>query len=277
MRGEAAVAEAAAARAEHVGRRAGNKLTTALAQLGPVLGALGDSRYADAYAIAHRLFDPADPAYHPVVARWLLADLAEAALHTDRVRDARELLLRIEATTREPRSSWIDLQLHRARALLARDDDSAQTCFDNALRADLDRWPFQRARLQLAYGEWLRRQRRITDSRAPLRSARDLFDTLGCVSWSERARRELRASGERSRRHEPSHRDRLTAQELQIAQLAADGFSNREIGERLYLSHRTISTHLYRIFPKLGITARGQLGAALSDAGTPTDPMTRLS
>ena len=84
------------------------------------------------------------------------------------------------------------------------------------------------------------------------------------MSWSERARRELRASGESSRRRDPAARDQLTAQELQIAQLAAQGLSNRQIGQRLYVSHRTIGTHLYRIFPKLGITARGELETALS-------------
>ena len=87
---------------------------------------------------------------------------------------------------------------------------------------------------------------------------------LGANGGAEHARRELRASGERSRRRVPEARDQLTAQELQIAQLAADGLSNREIGRRLYLSHRTISTHLYRVFPKLGITSRAELSAALA-------------
>jgi len=105
------------------------------------------------------------------------------------------------------------------------------------LAADLDRWPFQRARLLLAYGQWLRRHRRIADSRAPLRNARDIFDALACASRSDRVRRELRASGESSPRRDPDARDQLTAQELQIAQLAADGLTNREIGQRLYLSH----------------------------------------
>jgi DNA-binding NarL/FixJ family response regulator len=99
-----------------------------------------------------------------------------------------------------------------------------------------------------------------------LRAARDTFDALGCAAWGELARRELRASGERSRPHVPEARDQLTAQELQIARLAADGLSNREIGERLFLSHRTISTHLYRVFPKLGITSRVELNAALAPA-----------
>ena len=97
-----------------------------------------------------------------------------------------------------------------------------------------------------------------------MRAARDTFDALGCATWSEQARRDLRASGERSRRRVPEARDQLTAQELQIAQLVAQGLSNREIGQRLYLSHRTISTHLYRIFPKLGITSRAELGVALA-------------
>jgi DNA-binding NarL/FixJ family response regulator len=78
--------------------------------------------------------------------------------------------------------------------------------------------------------------------------------------------------GESSRRREPAARDQLTPQELQIAHLAAEGLSNREIGQQLYLSHRTIGTHLYRIFPKLGITARGELGAALSAGAPPPQP-----
>jgi ATP/maltotriose-dependent transcriptional regulator MalT len=264
MRGDADAAERGAAHAEQVGLATGGKVTVALAQFGRVLSALGESRHDDAYASARRLFDPADPAHHAVVARWLIADLAEAALHADRVAEARELLAQVEATAGARPAVWIELNLRHARALLAPDETAAQRCFDDALAANLGRWPFQRARLLLAYGEWLRRQRRIADSRTPLRTARDTFDALGCMSWSERARRELRASGESSRRRDPVARDQLTAQELQIAQLAAQGLSNREIGQRLYLSHRTISTHLYRIFPKLGITARGELQAALS-------------
>jgi DNA-binding NarL/FixJ family response regulator len=104
-----------------------------------------------------------------------------------------------------------------------------------------------------------------------LRAARDLFDSLGTAPWGELAREELRASGESSRRRTVEAHERLTAQELQIAQLAADGMTNREIGERLYLSHRTVSSHLHRIFPKLQITSRAQLGAIVrSPARSPT-------
>jgi DNA-binding NarL/FixJ family response regulator len=102
-----------------------------------------------------------------------------------------------------------------------------------------------------------------------LRTARDTFDALGSSPWSDQARHELRASGERSRKRVPEARDQLTAQELQIARLAAQGLSNREIGQQLFLSHRTISTHLYRVFPKLGITSRAELTAALTRAVSP--------
>ena len=112
----------------------------------------------------------------------------------------------------------------------------------------------------------MRRQRRGIESRAPLREAIELFDVLGATRWSDRARQELRASGETLDPRRPDARDKLTAQELQIAQLAARGLSNREIGERLFLSHRTIGSHLYRIFPKLGVTSRAQLRDALPAA-----------
>jgi DNA-binding CsgD family transcriptional regulator len=148
--------------------------------------------------------------------------------------------------------------------VLADEEHEAAARFEEALGADLDRWPLWRGRLLLARGRWLRRHRRVAESRGVLRAARDTFDALGSAPWGEQARRELRASGERSRRRVPDARDQLTAQELQIAQLAGEGLSNREIGERLFLSHRTVSTHLYRVFPKLGITSRAELDAALA-------------
>ncbi|TML97280.1 MAG: LuxR family transcriptional regulator [Actinobacteria bacterium] len=269
MRGDAEAAEAAAAHAEHQGLAAGAHTTVALAQVGRVLAALGTGRHDDAYASAARLFDAGDPAYHPVISSWIIGELAEAALHAGRAAEARAQLAAVEASAGAAPASWVALGLRHARALLAADPDDAAQRFDEALSADLDRWPFPRARLLLAHGQWLRRQRRVADSRAPLRAARDTFDALGCASWSDRARRELRASGESSRRRDPEARDRLTAQELQIAQLAAEGLTNRQIGQRLYLSHRTIATHLYRVFPKLGITARSELAAALAADGPP--------
>jgi DNA-binding NarL/FixJ family response regulator len=96
----------------------------------------------------------------------------------------------------------------------------------------------------------------------------EAFDALGAIPWGELARQELRASGEVSRSRTPAMRDQLSPQELQIAQMASEGLSNREIGQRLYLSHRTVGFHLYHIFPKLGITARSGLRSALE--GSPT-------
>jgi DNA-binding CsgD family transcriptional regulator len=94
-----------------------------------------------------------------------------------------------------------------------------------------------------------------------------MFDALGAIPWSERARRELRAAGEASRRRDPDARDQLTPHELQIGQLAAEGLTNREIGQRLYLSHRTVSSHLHRIFPKLGVTSRSELRMMVGISG----------
>jgi DNA-binding CsgD family transcriptional regulator len=145
----------------------------------------------------------------------------------------------------------------------------AQERFDAAFGADLAAWPLHRARLQLAYGMWLRRRQQAGDARAPLRAARDTFDALGADAWAGRARRELRAAGERSGRPAPRALDLLAPQELHIARLAAEGRSNREIGQQLYLSHRTVSNHLYRIFPKLGITSRAELAAVVGTAPSP--------
>ncbi len=262
MRGDDEQARLMAAQAEAVAEPVGANITMAFAQFGKVLAALGGGRHADAYAYAERLFDPGDSAYHPVISSWLIADLADAARHIDRVEAARDRVAQVAAGAGERPGTWIALGLRHAEALLAEPDEAGDR-FDEALAGDLSRWPFQRGRIQLAYGQWLRRQRRVADSRAVLRVARDTFDALGCASWGDQARAELRASGERSRRRAPEARDQLTPQELQIAQLAAEGLSNREIGQRLFLSHRTISTHLYRVFPKLGITSRGELTGAL--------------
>jgi DNA-binding CsgD family transcriptional regulator len=263
MRGDEQRAELLAARAEAVAEAAGANITMAFAQFGRVLAALATGRHADAYENAERLFDPADSAYHPVISSWLIADLAEAAVRIDRLDAARARVAQVEEIAGGQPGAWIALALGHARALVAGPAEAGER-FDEALASDLTRWPFQRARIQLAYGQWLRRQRRVAESRTVLRAARDTFDVLGCQRWSEHARRELRASGERSARRVPAARDQLTAQELQIAQLAAEGLSNREIGQRLYLSHRTISTHLYRVFPKLGITSRGELSTVLA-------------
>jgi len=269
MRGDEALAIQLADQAEAVAGPRGANITMAFAQFGRVLAALATGDYPAAYTSAERLFDPADSAYHPGISSWLIADLADAAVHLNELEPARARVAQVEAISAERAGAWTALALNHARALIADPADAADR-FEEALATDLTRWPFQRARIQLAYGQWLRRQRKVGESRTVLRASRDTFEALGCQRWSEHARRELRASGERSRRPLPEARDQLTAQELQITQLAAQGLSNREIGQRLYLSHRTVSTHLYRVFPKLGISSRSELTDALAPRATAT-------
>ena len=225
--------------------------------------ALTGERFGEAYGHLVRIFDPAGAAFHPFVGGWALADLADAAVRGD---GDLELVRRCVAEWRQiaatTTASRLQVQVAYAESILAK-DAVAEEQFRIAIAAAQAEWPFYVARTQLAYGVWLRRQRRMTQSRAPLREAAETFDALGLLRYAERARRELRASGEAVRRRGPGGWSQLSPQELQIAQLAAEGLSNREIGERLYLSHRTVESHLYRLFPKLGITSRAQLRDAL--------------
>ena len=228
--------------------------------------ALAHERFAEAYAQLLRIFDPNDAAYRQFVGGWVLADLADAVLHGDGDRTVVDGILREwDAVATATGAPHLDVQLRYAKAILA-DEGSAEPLYEDAMSVGAEGWPFYAARAQLAYGGWLRRQRRMTESRAPLREAAQSFDALGLLRYAERSRRELRASGEAPRRRAPEAWAQLTPQELQIAQLAAEGHSNREIGERLYLSHRTVGSHLYRLFPKLGVTSRTQLRRALGPA-----------
>jgi ATP/maltotriose-dependent transcriptional regulator MalT len=228
---------------------------------------LAAGRVAEAHENLARIFDPADVAHQPFVRGRVLADLAEAAAagggSVDVARGYVAEWQEIAAATKAPH---LEVQLAYATAILA-DDDVAEESFHAAIRAGTAGWPSYAARTQLAYGAWLRRQRRVAESRAPLREAAQSFDALGLLCFAERARRELRATGETTRRRVPEAWSQLSPQELQIAQLAAEGLSNRQIGERLYLSHRTVGSHLYRLFPKLGVTSRAQLRDALTAGG----------
>ena len=109
------------------------------------------------------------------------------------------------------------------------------------------------------YGEYLRRERRRVDAREPLRTALDAFEQLGAVAWAERARGELRATGETARKREPNTFDQLTRQELQVMRAVAQGATNREVAAQLFISPRTVDHHLRSIFQKLGISSRSEL------------------
>ena len=264
LRGDHDGIEELAVRIERAALPRGGAFNLALVQYARGLSALGRGRHAEAYEQLHRVFEPGDPAYHELFATFDIGDLAVAAVHSGHRDEARALMRHTEAAAELTPSPWLHATLRFARALLA-DDAYAEATYQHAIKdPDMLRWPFLHARLLLAFGEWLRRQRRTAESRGPLRAARDAFDALGVTPWSERARQELRASGETSRTRTPGTLEVLTAQELQIVQLAAEGLSNREIGQRLYLSHRTVESHLYRAYPKLGITSRAQLPIAIA-------------
>ncbi len=262
LRGDQDAAEDLAAQAEQVSVPIGVSAVLAAVQFARGLAALGGGRPAEALQHLRRLHDPADPAYHAAVRCCTVADLADAARRSGDPDGIGAIADEMEAAARQTPSPLLHAGLRYARALLA-EDHCAGALFETALQSDMSTWPFLRARVQLAYGEWLHQQRHDSASRAPLRAARETFDALGISPWSERARQQLRATGETSRPRTPEARDQLTPQELQIAQMAADGLSNREIGQMIYLSHRTVSSHLYRAFPKLGITSRTQLRSAL--------------
>jgi ATP/maltotriose-dependent transcriptional regulator MalT len=258
LRGNAEKAEAILSEVEQtmIQRRAKAVLSDVQSARG--MTALGAGRYVDAYNHLIRMFDPNDPAEHYRKKFWAIGELAEAALHSERSDEARAMIAGAEAEVGPQPSPRVRIALEFARPLLA-EETEAEALFAAGLATDLTRWPFARARLQLAYGTWLRRQRRVAESRAYLISAKEAFDALDALAWVERAQHELRGAGVTShpRKRDPLHD--LTPQELQIARMAAAGLSNREIGQQLYLSHRTVGAHLYRAFPKLGIASRGQL------------------
>jgi DNA-binding CsgD family transcriptional regulator len=261
VNGDQPAVDRLSARVEEITLPAGTAAPLSLVQYARGLLALGQGRHADAYDELHRIYSPGDPACNHRNQLAAIGDLAEAAIHSGHRDEARQLLERIAPLAGQ--APWPRAAARYAAALLA-ENAHAEAAYRDVLTRDLPPWPFTRARLHLVYGEWLRRRRRPADSRTHLRAARDAFDALGAAPWSERARRELRASGETSHHRAPDAFDQLTPQELQIISLAADGLSNREIGQRLCLSHRTVESHLYRVFPKLGVTSRSQLPVVLT-------------
>ncbi|HET9341813.1 MAG TPA: AAA family ATPase [Candidatus Eremiobacteraceae bacterium] len=266
LRGEHDSAEALADEAE----RASLRIGTVVAEIQMVRGvnALTAQRYADAYSHLHRMFDRSDSAYHPMRQYFFIGDLVEAAIQSGHRDEANVILADVEDVARRTPSSQLHQALQYARAILVADDDpDRERLFEGALSEGVIRSPFTLARIRLAYGAWLRRARRLKDARSPLRAAMEAFDMYDAFPWSERARKELRSTGISVEGRTPELRDRLTPQELQIALMAATGLSNREIGQKLFLSHRTVGSHLYRIFPKLNITTRFQLRDVLADGG----------
>lgn len=235
----------------------------AMAQLALGSAHLARGEYDDAYLHSRRLVDESDPAYHSEFAIIGFVDVVEAAVHTGHVTEAREVVDRFERRFAGSDHDVVRSGLALAHPLVASLAD-AEAAFRDALEPGVVRMPFIRARVMLAYGRWLRRQRRIVEAREQLQASRDEFDRLDLPAWAEQAAGELRAAGVAVHTATASAREDLTPQELSIALLAAQGLTNKQIGERLFLSHRTIGTHLYAIFPKLGITSRDQIADVLA-------------
>ncbi|GAB7037145.1 MULTISPECIES: ATP-binding protein [Catenuloplanes] len=259
-RGDRQAAESAAAEAEAVLLR--SRAHPLLAKVEFVRGtaALGAGDFALAHDRLWRIFDPSSPAHHRQIRAWVLPELVEAAVRSGQVPRLRPVHAELTTLADRTGSPLLRAAVVSTAPLIADDPASA---FDEALTYDLAGWPWHRARLLLAHGERLRRERQAAQARGVLREAHRIFRELGAIPWAERAAAEARACGERVGARALAEPGALTPQELQIARLAAAGLTNREIGDRLLLSHRTVGTHLYRIFPKLGVTARAGLARAL--------------
>ncbi|MFI9611629.1 ATP-binding protein [Streptomyces sp. NPDC052023] len=225
------------------------------------LAALGHGRYEEAYV---RLAELTPPGVLPQGLPWFhlpFFDFVSAATHTGRHEAARAHLAAARAARMADISPHHAFLLAAASALAAGDDE-ADGRYEAAYAVPgAGQWVFEGARLRLAHGVRLRRQQRA-GARDALGEARRTFVALGAVPWARQAERELRAAGQAA--GEPhGGRELLTAHELRVAQLAADGLTNKDIGQRLRVSPRTVADHLYRIYPKLGITSRAALARAL--------------
>ena len=232
------------------------------------LAALGRGDFEAAYHHASAVCPPGEFAPYNHHALWVCMDLVEAAVRTDRHAQAAAHVAAMHRYGIARISPRIALLAGGSAGLAARHDEAALAAFEQALAIPgADRWPFDLARVRLAYGERLRRARSGRAAGAELRAAHDAFQRLGAMPWARRAAAELRATGQAPAAASANgSAEPLTPQEHEIASLAAAGLTNKQIGARLYLSHRTVSGHLYRIFPKLGITTRAALRDALPNA-----------
>jgi ATP/maltotriose-dependent transcriptional regulator MalT len=229
------------------------------------LVASGNGDFEATYRFATRISPAGALRHHELFGQWVMMDLVESAIRTGRAADAQAHLAVMRAVDVAAVSPRLALLAGGAEAMGARDEDAPDLFAKAIAIPGAERWPFYVARVELAYGERLRRLRAMTESRVHLNAALATFERLGARPWADRAAQELRASGLVKPRGEDRDRDALTAQEREIALLAAAGLSNKEIGKRLFLSPRTVGAHLYRIFPKLGITSRAALRDALNE------------
>jgi DNA-binding CsgD family transcriptional regulator len=223
----------------------------------------GLGRYREAL-VAARQASAGAPEF--LISHWALAELVEASVRSGNSDLATEAFERLVEPPSASGSDWGLGIVARSRALMS-EDKAAEALYLEAITR-LGRTPLrpELARAHLVYGEWLRRENRRMDAREQLRAAYELFIGFGACAFAERTRRELLATGEKVRKRRDETRGQLTAQEEQIARLAADGQTNQEIGAQLFLSPRTVEWHLHKVFTKLGITSRMHLRDKLPDA-----------
>ncbi|MFF5139284.1 LuxR C-terminal-related transcriptional regulator [Streptomyces sp. NPDC013157] len=228
------------------------------------LAALGGGDFETAYQHGSTLSPPGTVAPYVPIAMWGTMDLVEAAIRTGREKEAAAHAAAMRATGMAGLSPRLELLVLACEALTTA-AEAAVPLFERALSPpDAERRPLDVARVRLFHGERLRRLRVTTEAREQLTRALDAFQRLGAKPWVTRTAAELRAGGQSAPAATRPGTVALTAQELQIATLAATGLTNKQIAERMFLSHRTFGTHLYQIYPKLGITSRAALRDALS-------------
>jgi DNA-binding CsgD family transcriptional regulator len=190
-----------------------------------------------------------------MISAW---DRIEAAVAAGRADVAERTLATFAAWAQGTAPAWAAPVLADCRALAAPSGD-ADAEFEAAIDVLDDARPLDRARIQLHYGEHLRRERRRIDARVHLRAAFEGFERLGAAPWAERARRELRATGETARKRDVSPLAELTPQELQVARLVGEGATNKAVAGQLFVSPKTVEYHLRKVFAKLGIASRAEL------------------
>ncbi len=246
-------------------RAAGQGIGIQWSQLASAILDNGLGRYETALAQAQQAAEHAPELF---ISAWALPELIEAASRTGQTRLAADALGRLAEATSVGQTDWGRGIYARSRALLS-DGADAEGCYREAIdRLSRTRLCPELARAHLLYGEWLRRGGRRGEARAQLRTAYDLFDGIGMEAFAERARRELRATGETVHKHTAGPHDQLTPQEDQIARLARAGLSNGEIAAQLFLSARTVQYHLGKVFAKLEISSRHGLQQALPDGAS---------
>jgi DNA-binding CsgD family transcriptional regulator len=230
------------------------------------LAALSLGRYAEAHTAYSSIAKPGSlPPYVQTVV-WNVLEVVEAAARTGLLDEARRHA-KAAAATLAPISPRLRFLSEAAAAMVAPDDDYAEA-FDRVVDDPGSRqWPFHLARVELAYGERLRLDRAMRRARPHLERALELLSELDAVPWVTRAEAALRATGQSRRTNGHDGATALTPQELEVVRLAATGLSNRDIAQRLTLSPRTVGAHLYRAFPKLGVTSRAALRDALGPDG----------